>query len=67
MESTQHHCSDCAYFVQHYIREQNRFIKIYFGHCIRVRTKMAKPDGNACPSFKPRRPGVRNPLLFKEP
>ena len=46
-------CENCEYFIQHYLKGQSGYTKIYFGHCIAFsKVKQRKPDAQACERFK---------------
>lgn len=44
-------CKDCVHYRQHYILSGEKLMKVYCGHCKRVRTKQKKPDTVRCEHF----------------
>lgn len=43
---------NCKYFVQHYIKQEERFRSTIHGHCIYPRVKSRKRDTKACGYFE---------------
>lgn len=46
-------CKNCQYYLQHYAISQNRFIRIYCGHCTHPKAKRMAPDKLGCEHFTP--------------
>lgn len=46
-------CKNCQYYLQHYVISQNRFIRIYCGHCTHSKVKGMAPDKPGCAHFTP--------------
>ena len=44
-------CKECAFFLQHYILAERRFIRIHCGHCTAGPVKTKKPEAVACQRF----------------
>jgi len=48
---SEQHCCDCRYFLQHYILEKGKFMRVYCGHCTYLKVRRKKPGTVACESF----------------
>jgi len=41
-------CKTCAYFMQHYVLAENRFLRVNCGHCTCNTIRRKRPDDRAC-------------------
>ena len=49
-------CADCAFFIQHYRKAQNRYFWVNCGHCKKPRLKSREPSAKACSNFQEKSP-----------
>ena len=54
-------CKDCKYFVQHYALGEDRFFRVFAGHCMFARPKNKQSYTKSCENFEP---GVMDDARF---
>ena len=45
-------CKDCKHFCQHYRLDETGFVRVYCGHCMRIRPMSKKPHQKICGNFE---------------
>jgi len=44
-------CRSCAYFLQHYILNERKLVRIYCGHCTHGKPITKRPTAKSCPHY----------------
>lgn len=63
----EHQCSECGYYLQHYIRFPNHsLMEVYCGHCWHPQVKHHVPDTPACKNFKKKEEPEKKPTEINQ-